>query len=102
MFSYFHFQVQQKILDDISFSLLPYENTVLLGAPRSGKTSLFDLIAQRRSGEGISGEITVNGHAPGERKHTPHISFPIILLLLRDLYIYLCIMCLCILYDLTK
>lgn len=57
-------QSTKKVLDDISFALLPFEATVLLGGPRSGKTSLFECIAQRRT-EGVTGTITVKDHPPG-------------------------------------
>ena len=52
--------VERKILDSITFSLLPFETTVMLGGPRSGKSSLLDVIAGRRD-QGVTGEITVNG-----------------------------------------
>lgn len=48
------------MLRDINFSLLPFETTVLLGRPRSGKTSLLDVLGFRRRG-GIEGSVAVNG-----------------------------------------
>lgn len=56
--------VERKILDSVSFSLLPGETTVLLGGPRSGKSSLLDVVAGRRV-DGVTGDITVNGVPPG-------------------------------------
>lgn len=56
--------VERKILDGISFSLFPGETTVMLGGPRSGKSSLLDAVAGRRV-EGVTGEIVINGVPPG-------------------------------------
>ena len=39
---------ERKILQDINFALRPNEMTILLGASRSGKTSLLDVLACRR------------------------------------------------------
>ena len=49
------------MLRDISFSLLPYETTILLGRPRSGKTSLLDILGCRRK-DNITGMVTINGN----------------------------------------
>lgn len=58
-------QTESKdILRDINFSLLPYETTILLGRPRSGKTSLLDILGYRRK-DNITGTVSVNGNAAG-------------------------------------
>lgn len=53
------------ILNSITFSLFPGETTLLIGGPRSGKTSLLETIAGRQV-DGVSGSVFVNGAPLGQ------------------------------------
>eukprot|EP01117_Protostelium_nocturnum_P006613 TRINITY_DN237_c1_g1_i1.p1 TRINITY_DN237_c1_g1~~TRINITY_DN237_c1_g1_i1.p1 ORF type:complete len:1431 (+),score=551.25 TRINITY_DN237_c1_g1_i1:149-4441(+) len=58
-----------QVLDNISFILKPGEMTAILGSPRSGKTSLFDILASRRQFGEITGAVTLNGKPQDNRWH---------------------------------
>eukprot|EP00741_Cyanophora_paradoxa_P005529 tig00000900_g5361.t1 len=67
-----------NVLKDVTGCVSPGSATLLLGGPRSGKSTLLKILARQTSelSEGtISGEVLLNGEAPG---HTYHRSVALV------------------------
>lgn len=64
---------QLRLLKDISGVFRPHVLTALMGASGAGKTTLMDVLAGRKTGGVITGDIRVNGH-PKEDKTFAHVS----------------------------
>ena len=64
---------QLQLLHDISGSFRPGVLTALMGASGAGKTTLMDVLAGRKTGGKITGDIRLNGH-PKEQTTFARIS----------------------------
>ena len=53
---------QLRLLQNIDGVFRPFVLTALMGATGSGKTTLMDVLAGRKTGGRISGDMRVNGH----------------------------------------
>lgn len=62
-----------RLLDNINGVFRPYVLTALMGATGAGKTTLMDVLADRKTGGLITGDIRVNGY-PKESKTFSKIS----------------------------
>ena len=62
---------EKVLLDRVSGIIRPSMMTALMGPSGAGKTTLLDVIAGRKTGGKITGDITINGH-PKEQKVLLH------------------------------
>ena len=61
---------EKVLLNRVSGIIRPSTITALMGPSGAGKTTLLDVLAGRKTGGKITGDITVNGH-PKEQRSGP-------------------------------
>lgn len=66
---------EKKILDRLSFHILPRQMVLVLGVPGCGKSTLFKLLANQLVFGRVTGEYYYNGHFPDTRKFHRLVSF---------------------------